>query len=294
MNGFHTPALLLEAVTGLHVVPGEQYIDATVGGGGHAVQIVKRGGVLLGIDADGEAVDFARKSLSSEFTNRTEGKDWKVVRGNFRDIEGIATENGFASVAGVLFDLGVSSQQLDSPEAGFSYRFDSSPLLMRYDRAGGDTAVTLIERASEEELYEIFAKFGEEERARAISHALIRSRAVNPIVTAGQLRSVIEGVVRGKKQRIRALSKIFQAIRIAVNDELEALRTGLVGAEHVVQPGGRLVVISFHSLEDRLVKQFIRNNQWQVITKKPIVPKQAEVESNPRARSAKLRIAQKV
>jgi len=267
-RSYHTPVLLTDAVELLAVQPGKKYIDGTVGGGGHAAEIIKRGGILLGVDIDRESIDFARQRL---------GKNVTLVQGNFRDIERIAKENGFSEVDGVLLDLGVSSHQLDTPERGFSYRFGEAPLDLRLDQSKGETAAELIDRLNEDELYEILAKFGEVDRARELVGAIVRSR---PIKIAGELLQIV-----GTKDA----PQVFQALRIAVNDELAALKDGLAGSEKLIKRGGRIVVISFHSLEDRMVKWFM--SDWKVITKKPI---RGDKENNPRARSAKLRAAEKL
>ncbi|MBI5619717.1 16S rRNA (cytosine(1402)-N(4))-methyltransferase RsmH [Candidatus Gottesmanbacteria bacterium] len=290
MNTFHTPVMLSEVVEGLEVTPGKRYIDATVGGGGHGIEILNRGGKLLGIDADPDAIKYAIENAKCQMPNAKWGEDVKIVQGNFRDIERIANENGFSKVDGVLFDLGVSSHQLDIPERGFSYRFADALLDLRMNQSEGESAATLLQRNSREELYEILATFGEEELARPIAHALVGARRVKPIETTGALTAVIDSVVP-KAQREKTLSRVFQAIRIAVNDELTALRVGLTGAANVLTPGGRLAVISFHSLEDRIVKGFFRERKMKNMTKKPIRPTENEIRTNKRAGSAKLRIA---
>ncbi|MEK7129880.1 MAG: 16S rRNA (cytosine(1402)-N(4))-methyltransferase RsmH [Patescibacteria group bacterium] len=290
MSTFHTPVMLSEVTEGLGVTPGKRYIDATVGGGGHGWEIVKRGGKLLGIDVDPEAIKYAIENAKCQMPNAKWGEDVKIIQGNFRDIERIAKENGFGQVDGVLFDLGVSSHHLDTMERGFSWRFDGAPLDLRMNQTEGKTAANLINTASEEELYEIFAKFGEEELAGPIAHAVVGARRVKPIETTGALAAIIETVVPTGLRK-HSLSRVFQAIRIVVNDELVALREGLAGAVNVLAPGGRLAVISFHSLEDRIVKGFLKQSNMNIITKSPIRPARKEIESNRRARSAKLRIA---
>ena len=282
--------MLSEVTEGLGVTPGKRYIDATVGGGGHGWEIVKRGGKLLGIDVDPEAIKYAIENAKCQMPNAKWGEDVKIIQGNFRDIERIAKENGFGQVDGVLFDLGVSSHHLDTMERGFSWRFDGAPLDLRMNQTEGKTAANLINTASEEELYEIFAKFGEEELAGPIAHAVVGARRVKPIETTGALAAIIETVVPTGLRK-HSLSRVFQAIRIVVNDELVALREGLAGAVNVLAPGGRLAVISFHSLEDRIVKGFLKQSNMNIITKSPIRPARKEIESNRRARSAKLRIA---
>lgn len=262
----HIPVLLKEAADGLQVAPGKRFIDATYGGGGHASEIVRRGGEVLGIDVDPDTGPHA-------------------VHGNFRNIVKIAKENGFDTVDGILFDLGVSSHQLDTASRGFSYRFEDAPLDLRLNQTEGMNAAEYVQTVSENELYEILATFGEEEHSRAIAAAIVRERHVSPIVTTGDLLKIINR---------KAASQVFQALRIVVNDELNALKEGLEGAKAILKPGGRLAVISFHSLEDRIVKRFMRTDAWKVITKKPIIPDREEIYRNKRARSAKLRIAQKL
>jgi 16S rRNA (cytosine1402-N4)-methyltransferase len=191
-------------------------------------------------------------------------------------------------------DLGVSSYQFDTPEKGFSYRFLESPLDMRLDQTQGITVAEYIKGAPEEELYEIFTKFGEEERARAIVHALIRTRQIKKITTVGQLLDSIDRVVGQTADKYAVYSRIFQSLRIFINDELGALREALEYTKELIEPKGRLAVISFHSLEDRIVKQFMRGDVWNSITKKPIIADSREVTINKRSRSAKLRIVERL
>lgn len=294
MSEYHRPVLVNEVLAALRVVSGAKYIDATVGGGGHGIEIVRRGGVLLGIDVDREAIEHARIEFEIQCSELKEGRDWTLVQGNFRDIQGIAKEHGFAQVAGVLFDLGVSSHQLDTAGRGFSYRWQEAPLDLRLDQSQGLTAAELIKKLDENELYEILAKFGEEKLARPIAAAIGRARHLKEIKTTGDLREAIATVVKRSKEETGVLARVFQALRIAVNDEIEVLREGLEGAKKVLGRGGRLVVISFHSLEDRAVKQFMRSSTWKLINKKPIEASYGEIMVNPRARSAKLRIAEKL
>ena len=263
---YHTPIMVEEVLEGLQVAPGKRFIDATYGGGGHASEIVRRGGEVLGIDVDPDTGPHA-------------------VHGNFRNIEEIAKKEGFSEVDGILFDLGVSSHQLDTGDRGFSYRFVDAPLDLRFNQNEGETAAELLKRVSEDELYEILATFGEEEHSRAIATAIVRARRVSPVRTTGDLLKII-----GKK----TASQVFQALRIVVNDELNALKEGLHGAKDLLKPNGRLAVISFHSLEDRIVKLYFKTDAWKLITKKPIVPGHEEIKVNKRARSAKLRIAEKI
>ncbi len=294
MNGtYHVPVMLREVVEALQIRKGKRYIDATVGGGGHGWEILKRGGSVLGIDADSDAIQEAENNFKVKTLKLKIKTNYHLLQGNFKDIKRIAKENGFEQVDGVLFDLGVSSHQLDTPERGFSYRFGNAPLDMRLDQSKGITARELLQSAREEDLYEIFTRFGEEEHSRAIAHALVRARQVNSIATTGQLLFIIEKELRDKRQVEGTASRVFQALRIAVNDELSAVRDGLAGAIDVLRHGGRIVVISFHSLEDRIVKQLIKKSGLANLTKKSIVASRDEVYINPRARSAKLRIAEK-
>lgn len=290
----HTPVLLLETIDALAIEPGKRYIDATAGAGGHGSEIVKRGGVLLGIDQDEHALAIAGKRLEEEGKATHTKGIWTLAHGNFRDIAAIAKAQGFTQVQGVLFDLGVSSMQLDTPERGFSYRFTDAPLDVRMDTSGGDTAAQLVNRATKEELYDIFSNFGEEQLARPIADALCRARTIAKIVTVGDIVRVVETVVPNERMRYGVLSRVFQGIRIAVNDELKSLKQGLEGAMEVLAPGGKLVVISFHSLEDRIVKLFMKHGGWEVRTDHPIRPSEEEIEKNSRSRSAKLRVAVKV
>lgn len=261
---YHTPIMVNEVLDGLQVTPTKRFIDATYGGGGHTKAIRERGGIVLGIDTD---------------------PDSGAVLGNFRDIEKIAREHGFTSVDGILFDLGVSSHQLDTPERGFSFRFPDAPLDLRLNQHEGITAAEYIKNVSENELYEILATYSEEESSRRIAALVVRARRIKPIATTGDLLQIV-----GKHEA----AQIFQALRIAINDELGALKDGLNGAKTLLAPGGRLAVISFHSLEDRIVKMFMKTDGWKVITKKPIVPSEQELMENRRSRSAKLRIAEKL
>lgn len=262
---YHTPIMVKEAMEGLQVASGKRFIDATYGGGGHTKAIRELGGVVLGIDTDPDA--------------------GAQVRGNFRDIKKIAQEHGFEAVDGILFDLGVSSHQLDTATRGFSYRFEEAPLDLRLNQNEGITAAEYLQTVSENELYEILATFGEEEHSRSIASLVVRARHVSPIATTGDLLKIINK---------KSASQVFQALRIVVNDELNALKEGLEGAKDLIKPGGRLAVISFHSLEDRIVKRFLKAGAWKVITKKPIVPSEDEIRSNKRSHSAKLRIAEKI
>lgn len=294
MTDYHKPVMVQEVLEGLRVTPGAWYIDGTLGGGGHTVEILKLGGKVLAIDADSDALSFASRRIRDELPQKEEGKDWVLVQGNFRNMASIAKVHECSDVSGVLMDLGVSSFQLDTESKGFSYRFDKAGLDMRFDQSVGETAEQYINRADREELYEVFTKFGEEERARPIIDALVRARSVKDITTVGDVVAAVKRAVGDNRETASVLSRVFQALRIQVNDEFHALSEGLEGAYQVLGKGGRLVVITFHSLEDRVVKQFMLQEGFKVITKKPLHASFEEQHINRRSRSAKVRIAEKI
>ena len=291
MNVNHVPVLLKESIEALTVIPGQRYIDATVGAGGHAREIIHAGGILLGIDQDENALEIARATLEDGTNTKESTSSWKLIHGNFKDIETLAKKEEFTDVDGILFDLGVSSMQLDTPKRGFSYRFTDAPLDLRMDASGGDTAAQLVNRVGQEELYDIFSTYGEEQLARKLADAAVRARAVKRIQTVGDLIDIVKTVAPNEGMRYGVLSRVFQGIRIAVNDELGSLKKGLNGAQRLLAPGGRLVVISFHSLEDRMVKQYMRQSGWEIVTRHPIRPTDTEMYENSRSRSAKMRVA---
>lgn len=307
MDDFHQPVLLKEALTYLNVRRNKKYIDATVGGAGHAVEIVKRGGKLLGLDVDPDAIDVAREELK-----KLSARSWALRAKNFKNIEKIAKENDFYPVAGILYDLGLSSYQLEQSGRGFSFQKDE-PLDMRADPDLRVTAGDLVNGLTEKELVKLFEKYGEEKYARKIAGAIVRSRWERPIESARELADLVgrcaesRGILRGRtpKQTLRVATgraqthpatKVFQALRIAVNDELNNLQSSLLQAFGLLEPKGRLVVISFHSLEDRIVKDFFKEMDakgGKILTRKPVVPSEEEIKANPRARSAKLRALEK-
>jgi len=277
----HKPVLLEEALDFLKVEKGKRFIDATVGEGGHAVAISQRGGIVLGIDQDPEILKQAKSRLGNKAV---------LVQGNFREIERIARENRFTEVDGILLDLGISSWHLKESGRGFSFQKDE-PLDMRADPNLTVTAADLLNGLTKNELKELFQKYGEEERAPQLAAAVVRARSLKPFRTTADLVGVAEKVIR--RDRIHPATKIFQALRIAVNDEVENLRSVLPRAFEVLGAGGRLVVVSFHSLEDREVKRFFQQMEEQgrgvVLTEKPQTPASAELDQNPQSRSAKLR-----
>lgn len=287
---YHIPVLLSESIAFLNVQEGAWYIDATLGGGGYTEAILKKHGNVLGIDQDADAITYTRERLKRELPEKHEGRDYMLIHENFKNIEAIVRQEGISEVNGIVFDLGVSSYQLDTKKRGFSYRYLDAPLDMRMNRDGTQTASSIVNTYTKEELYEIFARYGEEERARAIANAFVLARRVKPIATMGDIVSIVS-TVGGNQEK--TLSRICQALRIVVNDELTALREGLLGAERILPSKGRLVVVSFHSLEDRIVKQWLRRPSWSIIAD-VVRPSKEEVARNKRARSAKLRAGEKL
>jgi 16S rRNA (cytosine1402-N4)-methyltransferase len=294
MSTYHTSVLLKAAVDGLLVEKGKKYIDATLGGGGHTEEIVRRGGIVLGIDTDEYAIGFVKDKIK---TSKLSDKQVTLAKGNFRDLERIGIENGFTDVAGILFDLGVSSYQFDTTERGFSFLREAT-LDMRMDRELTVTAKDLVNGLTKHELSELFVKLGEERFAKKIAEAIVREREKRPIETTAGLAKIIRHNVPGGAKGVHPATRVFQALRIAVNDELNALREALPQAVKLLTKGGRIAVISFHSLEDRIVKQafllFAAEELGYIITRKPLIPSEEEAAQNPRSRSAKLRIFEKL
>jgi len=301
----HIPVLYDEVLTGLQPRPGAAYIDATLGAAGHAVGILRASapdGRLLGLDADPEAVAFARQVLQPF------GERATLRTANFRRLAAVARSAGFGQVAGILFDLGLSSRQLEAADRGFAFRREG-PLDMRLDPRQEVTAADLVNGLPEKELADLIWRYGEERHARRIARAIVAAR---PLTTTDRLAQVVARAV-GRRGRIHPATRTFQALRIAVNDELGALEEALPQTLELLEAGGRLAVISFHSLEDRLVKRFFQREArdclcppespvctcghraaLRIITRKPIRPGPAEVERNPRSRSARLRIAERL
>jgi 16S rRNA (cytosine1402-N4)-methyltransferase len=301
---YHIPALLKETVDYLAVKPGKKLIDATMGGGGHSLEILRHGGELLAIDRDPEAIEYAGERLRKAcpaLHPTVQGKipSPRVVRGNFADIGRIARENGFEKVDGILFDLGVSSHQLETSSRGFSFNLEG-PLDMRMEPGLAVTARDLIKALSEKELSELFWRLGEEKYARRFARAICRTREREKIESCNQLADVILRAAppRGKFNRTHPATRVFQALRIAVNDELGSLREALPQAVALLKPKGRLVILSFHSLEDGIVKRFFQEEEaagrLKILTRKPVEPTKEEILENPRARSARLRVAEKL
>ena len=285
----HVPVLLEPAVDYLAIRSDGIYVDATFGAGGHSRAILERlvSGRLIALDADPSASVLARTIADSRLT---------FIRANFRELPDVLDRCGIESIDGVLFDLGVSSMQLDDGERGFSLG-KAAPLDMRMNPHGGRSAYDVLATSSERELADIFFTFGEERSARRIAHAIVERRAAGALpTTTTEFASLVSGILHrsGRRERIHPATRVFQALRIAVNDELDALRDGLSAAVGRLRGAGRVVAISFHSLEDRIVKQTFRGDQrLEILTKKPLVPSAREMSENARARSAKLRAAQR-
>ena len=302
----HLPVMVTEALLSLSAMPGGSYIDCNVGDGGHAASILKaaHGARVLGIDLDMDALDRAVSRLS-RWRHQVE-----LCHGNFAEVYAIARANHFLPVCGVLFDLGVSSAQLDTPERGFSFRHDARPD-MRFDPGDGLTAYDIVNRWPQSKLEEIIRNLGEEPRAARVARGIVRNRRIE---TTRQLADIVTNALNWPAHsRNHPATRTFQALRIAVNGEAESLERGLSAAVKTLQPKGRLVVISYHSLEDRLVKEFIRESAsgcscppmlpecicektptLKPISKGVIKPTISEVRSNPRARSARMRVAERV
>ncbi len=303
----HVPVLLDQVLAWLAPQPGDRIVDGTVGAGGHAAAILERSapdGRLLGLDVDPDALRVAQARLQPY------GHRVTLVRASYEQLNEVAPAHGFASADGILLDLGLSSRQLADPARGFSFQTDG-PLDMRFDPGTRLTAGDLVNQAAPAELTRIIAEYGEERQARRIATAIVARR---PLHTTGELARVVAEAVGGwRGRKIHPATRTFQALRIAVNDELGCLERGLYAARDLLAPGGRLVVIAFHSLEDRLVKQFLQREardclcppglpichcghraSLTVLTRKPIRPAPAEVQRNPRSRSARLRAAQKL
>jgi len=285
--------MVAEVLEHLQPSRGGVFVDGTAGLGGHARALLEAGASqLVGVDRDPAAVELARERLR-EFGDRA-----RVVHGDYRDLPAILDREGVGAVDGILLDLGVSSMQLDAPGRGFSFRRDE-PLDMRMDTSAGATAAEAIAGADEKTLADVIYELGEDRHARRIARAIVEARARAPITTTGRLADVVRRAVpRRGYTRIDPATRTFQAVRIWVNRELEGLGDCLMAASARLAPGGRLVVITFHSLEDRIVKHVLRALQaagthgLRVLTKRPLVPSAAETERNPRARSAKLRAAE--
>lgn len=302
----HRPVLYHEILLALRPKPGGRYVDCTIGAGGHAEGILRASspdGCLLGLDLDPAAIDLAGRRLA-EFGARV-----TMAQGSYASLRDHLAALGWNAVDGIVMDLGVSSMQLDTPERGFSFQTDA-PLDMRFDPDNPVSAADLVNRLPETELAEMIFRYSDEKRARQVARAIIASR---PVTTTGQLARIVASATASRRPGFHPATRTFQALRIAVNREVETLESALPEAAAALAPGGRLAVIAFHSIEDRIVKQFFRRESqdclcpprqpvctcghratMQVITGKPIRPRPEEVDQNRRARSARLRIAEKL
>ena len=309
MGNRHEPVLLDEVIVQLAPLPGQVFVDGTVGGGGHAEEILKEcapDGLLLGLDVDAVAVEQSRFRLSRY------GARVKIVRETYAELAAVLASAGIPTVDGILLDLGLSSLQLDEPERGFSFQGDS-PLDMRMDDRSGVTAEYVVNEVSRDQLRRVLYEYGEEPMAGVIADRIVAARRRQRIRTTAELARIVEEAAPGRGRRIHPATRTFQAIRMEVNRELEHLRRFLAQFPAWLKPGGRVVVISFHSLEDRLVKERLRElakgcvcppdlpqcgcgqkPQVRLLTKKAVRPGESEVERNPRSRSARLRAAQKL
>ena len=311
---YHIPALLRASVDALNIRPSGVYVDCTLGGGGHTRAILQAiadagataggaSGRLLSFDQDSDAINRALADPALGGNQRLQ-----LVHGNFRYLANFLRYYGAAQVDGILADLGVSFHHFDDAERGFSFRFEG-PLDMRMNRDAHRSAATLLDEMSQQELTDIFRLYGELKQAPRIAAAIVKARTEAPVDTIERLLGVSEPYISPRQQK-QELAQLFQALRIAVNDEIGALRSLLVQSRRVLRPGGRLAIITYHSLEDRLVKNFLRSGNlegreekdffgrslspFRLLTSKPIVPDEAEIEANPRSRSAKLRVAEKL
>lgn len=303
----HKSVLLEETITNLHIKPDGIYVDGTLGGGGHSLEIAKRltTGRLVGIDQDADAIEAAAERLREHIDKVT------IVRNNYRNMTDELSRLGIGKADGILLDLGVSSFQLDTPERGFTYREEHAPLDMRMDRRQQMTAEFIVNEYSETELYRIIRDFGEDRFAKNIAKHIVAAREKKRILTTGELTEIIRGAIPMKVQKSggHPAKRTFQAIRIELNQELEVLQNTLDDMIELLNPGGRLCIITFHSLEDRIVKTIFKKNEnpctcpsdfpvcvcgkeskGRVVSRKPILPSENELEENSRAKSAKLRV----
>lgn len=305
MSDYHIPVLLSEVMDFMAPAEGKVLVDGTLGGGGHTEAMLKAGAQVYGVDQDSQAHEYAQERLQPF------GDKFIALHGNFSTMPSLLAEQGVDQVDGILVDIGVSSWQLDEADRGFSFGKDG-PLDMRMDRTAGRTAADLVNGCSEQELKKMFSEYGEERASGKMARCIVEQREKKPFLTTLDLADFICTIIpRGGK--IHPATRIFQALRIAVNDELGVLREFLENAVKLLRPGGRLVVITFHSLEDRIVKQFLKNGsveeidrkEWpaprpnpdfhfKLLTRRPVIATGDELKRNKRSRSAKLRAAEKI
>ena len=308
----HKSVLLYETIDSLNVKPDGIYVDGTLGGGGHALEVCRRLGEygrLIGIDQDADAIAAASERLR-DYEDRV-----TIVRSNYEEIQSVLKDLGIEKADGIYLDLGVSSYQLDTPERGFTYREDDAPLDMRMDQRNTRTAADIVNTYSEFDLYRIIRDYGEDKFAKNIAKHIVRARETKRIETTGELTEIIKEAVPAKVRAVggHPSKKTFQAIRIELNQELEVLNNSIDTMIDLLNPGGRLAVITFHSLEDRIVKIRFRNNEnpctcppdfpvcvcgkvskGRVITRKPVVPSEEEINGNKRSKSSKLRVFERI
>lgn len=299
MDSYHDPVLLNESIEALNIKEEGIYVDATYGGGGHSRMILQKLGAkghLLGFDQDEDTL-----------SNVTENERFTFVHHNFKHLKRFLRLHAFRQVDGILADLGVSSHQLDDAGRGFSFRFDTE-LDMRMNQQGDLTAADVLNSYDTDALQQVFSLYGEVRNSKSLAQRIVEERKAQPLKRIGDFLKLIDPLIRGNRNRY--LAQVFQALRIEVNDEIGALKTFLEDALEVLKPGGRLVVISYHSLEDRLVKNFFKTGNFtgesikdfygnierpfKIITKKALMPSGEEIKANPRARSAKMRVAEKI
>lgn len=294
MQYHHIPVLLHEAIDYLNVKESGIYVDATAGGGGYTFEIIKQGGRVIALDQDESAIEALQQRLIIETQVTTE--QLRIIHTNFRHIDTALQGIGVDRVDGVVFDLGLSSFHLEGSGRGFSFRTDEK-LDMRMDRKGDLTAFDIINKYTPEDLYFIFARYGEEHFARKISEAIINRRKIHKIQTASELAKIVNNSI-SEVRPVHKATKVFQALRIEVNDELNALKEGLYKAFDSIAASGRIVVVDFHSLEDRIVKQLFKNlerqNVARILTVDAVEASAEEIRVNARSRSAKLRALEKL
>ena len=301
-TAYHNPVLLNESVDGLNIWKGGRFVDATFGGGGHSREILSR------LDADGHLYSFDQDADAEKNAEGWDEAKFTFVRSNFRFLKNFLKYHGVEQIDGLLADLGVSSHHFDDSERGFSFRFEGK-LDMRMNQRAGMTAADVVNTYDEKRLADIFYLYGELKQSRKLASAIVKARQTRPVDTVGDFLEVVKPFFRSEREK-KDMAKVFQALRIEVNHEMDALRDMLKGATEMLRPGGRLVVITYHSLEDRIVKNLMKtgnvegkedkdffgklNTPFRLVNRQVIVPSDEEMALNPRSRSAKLRVAEKL